>query len=184
MSDPGDLAAFLDTAWQHLRRGVADSRSPARYPVIATVSPDGVPEVRTVALRHASKADAVLEVHTDIVTPKVAALRASPRAALHVWLPKSRLQIRLTTTVEILTGDRVEEAWAKVPPTSRVSYGTMPDPGTPIGDVFDYDKPPVRDRFAVLRCVVDHIDLVHLGERHRRAAYTRAEGWAGSWLAP
>ncbi|MEM8655731.1 MAG: pyridoxamine 5'-phosphate oxidase family protein [Pseudomonadota bacterium] len=184
MSDPGDLAAFLDTCWQHLRRGVADSRSPARYPVFATVSPEGVPEARTVALRRASAAEAVVEVHTDIVTPKVAALRASPVAALHVWLPKSRLQIRLTTTVEILTGDTVEDAWVKVPPASRVSYGTVPDPGVPIADVFDYEKPPERDRFAVLRCAVDHIDLVHLGERHRRAEYVRADGWRGTWLAP
>ncbi|MEL7131814.1 MAG: pyridoxamine 5'-phosphate oxidase [Pseudomonadota bacterium] len=184
MSDPGDLAAFLDGCWQHLRRGVADSRSPARYPVFATVSPEGVPEARTVALRRASAAEAVVEVHTDIVTPKVVALKMSPVAALHVWLPKSRLQIRLTTRVEILTGEAVEEAWAKVPPASRVSYGTVPDPGVPIEGVFAYEKPPERARFAVLRCAVDHIDLVHLGERHRRAEYRRADGWQGTWLAP
>ena len=184
MSDLGDLGAFLDAGWQHLSRGVADSRSPARYPTFATVSPSGVPEARTVALRAAAQGDAVVEVHTDIVTAKIKALEASPRAALHVWLPKPRLQIRLTTTVQIVTGEAVETAWAKVPPDSRVSYGTNPDPGTPIPDVFDYDKPPVRDRFAVLRCVIDHIDLVELGERHRRAEFIRANGWRGTWLAP
>ena len=118
MSDPNDLGAFLDTAWQHLQRGVADRRSPARYPTFATVSPDGVPEARTVALRKASRSDGCVEVHTDIVTPKVAALRAHPRAALHVWLPRADLQIRLTTTVHILTGDQVIEAWDQVPPAS------------------------------------------------------------------
>ncbi|WP_147104871.1 pyridoxamine 5'-phosphate oxidase family protein [Tateyamaria sp. syn59] len=184
MSDPANLAAFLEDAWQLLRRGVADSRSPARYPTFATVSPGGVPEARTVALRHAAQAEAVLEVHTDIVTPKVTALQASPVAALHVWLPKSNLQIRLTTTVAILRGSAVEEAWSKVPPASRVSYGTVPDPGMPIDDVYDYEKPPDQTRFAVLRCTVDHIDLVHLGKRHRRAAYVRSDGWAGTWLAP
>ena len=30
MSDPNDLAAFLDAARQHLGRGVADAKSPAR----------------------------------------------------------------------------------------------------------------------------------------------------------
>ena len=184
MSDLADLRAFLDAGWQHLRRGVADSRSPARYPTFATVSPDGVPEARTVAMRGAAQADAVVEVHTDIVTAKVKALQASPRAALHIWLPKPRLQIRLTTTVEIVTGDSIDAAWAKVPPESRVSYGTHPEPGSPIPDVFAYDKPPVRDRFAVLRCVIDHIDLVELGERHRRAEFIRADGWNGTWLAP
>ncbi|MEX0309674.1 MAG: pyridoxamine 5'-phosphate oxidase family protein [Tateyamaria sp.] len=184
MSDPNDLGAFLDTAWQHLRRGVADSRSPARYPSFGTVAPDGTPEVRTVALRGAERDVACVEVHTDIATPKIAALRASPVAALHFWIPKSRLQVRLTTTVGILTGAQVDAAWSKVPALSRVSYGTAPDPGTPIANAFDYEKPPLRERFAVLRCSIDHIDLVHLGERHRRAAYLRSDGWQGTWLAP
>ncbi|MBY5932616.1 pyridoxamine 5'-phosphate oxidase family protein [Tateyamaria omphalii] len=184
MSDPNDLAAFLNDAWQLLRRGVADSRSPARYPTFATVSPAGVPEARTVALRRASQEEAVVEAHTDIVTPKVTALRASPIAALHIWIPKSNLQIRLTTRVEILSGEGVEDAWAKVPPSSRVSYGTVPDPGTPIEHVHAYDKPPERDRFAVLRCMIDHIDLVHLGDRHRRAEYARHDNWVGNWRAP
>jgi hypothetical protein len=184
MSDPDDLAAFLDSAWQHLRRGVADSRSPARYLTFATVSPEGLPEARTVALRHASGAEGIVEVHTDIATPKVQALGVVPHAALHVWLPKAKLQIRLTTSVEILTGEAVESEWAKVPTASRVSYGTEPAPGTPIGDVFAYDKPPVRERFAILRCRVDHLDLVELGERHRRAAFRRSDDWRGAWLAP
>lgn len=184
MSDANDLAAFLDEAWQHLRRGVADSRSLARYPAFATVSPDGRPEVRTVALRRASRPDAELDVHTDILTPKIAALRHAPYAELHVWLPKPRMQIRLQTTVEILTGTTVEDIWADVPKASRVSYGTEPPPGTPIASVFDYEKPPVQARFAVLRCAVDRMDLVHLGERHRRAEFLRANDWAGTWVAP
>lgn len=184
MSDPNDLAAFLNAAWQHLQRGVADRRSPARYPTFATVSPDGLPEARTVTLRRASQSEALVEVHTDLVTPKVTALRASPNAALHVWLPRANLQIRLTTTVEILTGDAVEGAWAQVPPASRVSYGTVPDPGAPIDHVHAYDKPVDRSRFAVLRCAIDHIDLVELGETHRRAAYVASDGWAGTWCAP
>ena len=184
MSDPNDLTAFLDAAWQHLQRGVADSRSPARYPTFATVSPDGVPEARTVALRKASRSQAMVEVHTDIVTPRVAALRAHPRAALHIWLPRADLQIRLTTTVEILTGDAVAADWARVPPASRVSYGTVPDPGLPIDHVHAYDKPEVQHRFAVLRCSIDHIDLVELGDKHRRAAFVRRDHWAGTWCAP
>jgi len=160
MSEPDALAAFLDAAWQHLRRGVADSQSPARYPTFATVSPHGLPEARTVALRRAARTEAIVDVHTDIATPKVCALRAVPHAALHIWQPKAKLQIRLTTSVEIVTGDEVEAEWAKIPSTSRVSYGTQPMPGTPINEMFEYDKPPLRERFAVLRCGIDHIDFV------------------------
>ena len=184
MSDPGDLSAFLAEAWQHLRRGAADAKSPARYPVFATVSPTGVPEARTVALRRADAGAALLEVHTDIETPKVAALRANPVAALHVWLPRARLQIRVTARVEILTGADVEQAWAQVPPASRVSYGTEPLPGQPIASVHAYEKPPNKDRFAVLRCHASEIDLVHLDTVHRRAGYARSDDWHGRWLAP
>ncbi len=127
MSDPDDLQAFLGEAWQHLSRGVADSKSPARYPTFVTVSPNGTPEARTVALRAASRSNAVLEVHTDIETAKVAALRQTPVAAFHIWLPRADLQIRLTASVVILTED-VEAQWANVPPASRVSYGTEPTP--------------------------------------------------------
>ena len=184
MSDSKLLAAFLETAWQHLGRGVVDSRSPARYPTFATVSAKGMPEARTVALRRATRTEAFVDVHTDIVTPKVEALKATPHAALHIWLPKAKLQIRMTTSVEIVTGDAVADDWAQIPSNSRVSYGTQPLPGTAIGEMYDYEKPPLRERFAVLRCWIDHIDLVELAERHRRAEFHRSDDWKGSWRAP
>lgn len=184
MSDPNDLQAFLAEAWRHLTRGTADARAPARYPTFATVSPQGRPEARTVALRRADREQAILEVHTDIETLKVAALRINKVAAFHIWVPKSDLQIRASGMVEILTGDAVAGEWAKVPPGSRVSYGTMPVPGSPIADVYDYAKPADQNRFAVLRCQLEEIDLVHLGARHRRAAFMAQDGWQGQWVAP
>lgn len=184
MSDPSDLAAFLAHAWQHLSRGVADRRAPARYPTFATVGPDGIPQARTVALRGASPSAGTLEVHTDIVTDKVIALRRNPVAALHVWIPRSDLQIRVTAQVEILTGDVVQGQWDQIPAASRVSYGTLPDPGTPIDHVYAYEKPAERARFAVLACTVMSLDLVHLGAQHRRAGYSREDEFTGKWLAP
>ena len=184
MSDPNDLQAFLNEAWYHLLRCVADSRSPARLPSFCTVSPEGKPEVRIVALRGAEQASGVLEVHTDIATAKVAALRQTPLAAFLIWVPKADLQIRLTASVEIQTGEGVEAQWRKVPAASRVSYGTTPVPGTPIKDVFAYEKPADRAKFAVLRCTITEMDIVHLGASHRRASFVAADQWAGAWLAP
>lgn len=184
MSDPNDLSAFLDEAWRHLTRGVADSRAPARYPTFATVSPEGTPEARTVALRGALRSAATLEIHTDLETPKVAALRKNPVASFHIWIPRADLQIRATTQVSILTGADVAEQWAKVPPASRVSYGTVPVPGTRIKHVFDYEKSADPDRFAVLQCRLLDMDLVHLGTQHRRASYTAKDNWVGVWVAP
>lgn len=184
MIDPNDLAAFLADAWRHLKDGVARSDAPARLLTFATVAPDGTPEARTVALRAADQARGVVEVHTDVTTPKVAALRHNPVAALHIWVPSADLQIRMTARVTILTGPDVDGQWAHVPTTSRVSYGTTPTPGTPIAHVYAYEKPALRDSFAVLECHLTHIDLVHLAGRHRRAAFVGHDNWKGTWLSP
>lgn len=184
MSDPNDLSALLSEVWQHLGRGAADGRHPARYPTLATVSPAGMPEARTVALRAARRSQNRLEAHTDISTPKVASLAHHPWAQFHIWIPRADLQLRVTTRVEIVTGAEVQAQWDAVPAASRVSYGTAPVPGTPIDHVYAYDKPPVRDRFAVLSCDVHEMDVVHLGAQHRRALFRAEDDWTGQWVAP
>ncbi|PTX56150.1 pyridoxamine 5'-phosphate oxidase-like protein [Litoreibacter ponti] len=184
MSDPADLQVFLRLAWQRLGRGVADRRAAARNITFATVSPEGLPEVRTVVLRAASQEDATLEVHTDPHTAKIAALRATPYAELQVWDPSPRLQIRARARVEIVTGPKADARWQKVPDPARQSYGTQPTPGTAIDGPFDYEKPGLRDGFAVLICHLEHIDLVELQERHRRAVFVARDGWAGRWVSP
>ena len=84
----------------------------------------------------------------------------------------------------ILSGGAVAATWARVPDPSRQSYGTSPAPGTPIAEALAYAKPADPDSFAVLRCAVQAMDIVHLGPQHRRARFDRADGWAGQWLAP
>lgn len=188
MIDPHPWAATLDglfaQVWTRLIRGVNDRHAPARHPTFATVSPQGWPEARTVVLRAADQTAAILEVHTDLHSAKVAALHVNPRAALHVWEASAHLQIRIMADVTILSGNDVAATWAKVPDPSRQSYGTTPAPGTPIADALDYTKPADPASFAVLRCAVQAMDVVHLGPRHRRARFDRAEAWAGQWLAP
>lgn len=188
MTDPHPWASALDSlhaqVWTQLVRGVSDRRAPARHPTFATVSPQGWPEARTVVLRAADPVAATLEIHTDLRSAKVAALRVNPRAALHVWEASAHLQIRITADVTILSGEAVAATWAKVPDPSRQSYGTKPAPGLPIAGALDYTKPADPDSFAVLRCRVQGLDIVHLGPHHRRARFDRADGWAGQWLAP
>ena len=184
MSDPNDLASYVDQAWQVLGRGVADAKSPARHPVFATVSPDGRPEARTVVLRGASRSTATLEVHTDTTSAKTTSLSATPLCELHVWEQRRRLQLRLGCRVEAGTGPETAGRWARVPPASRISYGTQPAPGTPSDHEFAYEKPADPDRFAVLICHLQRLDLVELGEKHRRALFLIEDGFKGVWLAP
>jgi pyridoxamine 5'-phosphate oxidase len=78
----------------------------------------------------------------------------------------------------------VAPIWARVPDPSRQSYGVTPPPGTPIADALAYAKTPDPASFAVLRLTVQEADLLHLGDVHRRAKFTRTGAWAGQWIAP
>ena len=188
MTDPhpwaADLALLHAQVWIRLVRGVGDRHAPARHPTMATVAPDGLPELRTVVLRAADPAAGTLDIHTDLRSAKVAALRHAPNAALHVWDSATNLQTRIKATVDILTGEAVAALWARVPQTSQAGYGTQPAPGTPIKDALDYLKAPDPSAFAVLRFTVLAIDALHLGPQHRRARFDRTNGWLGQWLAP
>ncbi len=178
------LDGLYTMAWDQLEQGVADSSHPARHPSLATISQSGWPEARMVAIRCADRAAHVLDAHTDIFSDKIASLKAHPRVAFHFWIEELRLQIRVQASVEILTGSDVAHLWAKVPQPSRQSYGITPAPGVPIPDALAYVKDPDQVSFAVLRCAIEHIDLVHLGQVHRRARFTKARDWIGEWLSP
>ena len=178
------LATFYRAAWDQLGRGVADAKHPARTPTLATISANGFPAQRTVVMRAADRAAAEVEIHTDTLTPKVEELRENNKAALHVWIRKSMLQLRLEVCFDILTGLDVADCWNAVPPASRISYGTQPVPGQPIAGPFDYEKPTEQARFSVLKGHVQQIEVLYLGTKHQRALYKRTDHWCGQWISP
>ncbi len=185
MSDWFETTEGLWTkAWSMLGRGVADARHPARRPTLATVSPDGWPEARTVVLRAADAGAGEVTVHTDLYSDKVKSLRSTPRAALHVWVPQQDLQIRLQAKVTIQSGDATRALWDRIPDHAQQSYGVTPPPGTPVETALAYVKKPDPATFAVLTCTLTDIDLVHLGADHRRVRFSRACHWQGQWLSP
>lgn len=179
-----DLTQLHAQVWARLLQGVTHRNAPARHPTLATVTPGGLPDLRTVVLRAADPVAGTLDIHTDLRSAKVAALRQTPQTALHVWDASAQLQTRLMTTVDILSGEAVADLWARVPHLSQAGYGTQPAPGTPIDHALAYAKVPDPAAFAVLRCTVLSIDALHLGPQHRRARFDRANAWLGHWLAP
>lgn len=170
--------------WRSLSRGVSDRGAPSRQLTLATVSPDGWPEARTVVLRRAVQDQSLLEVYTDIHSDKIASLKATPRAALHIWDPDLNLQLRMRADVTLMTGDEVSDRWDALPAVGRESYGITPAPGTPVLAALDYIKSPEQSHFCVLSLRLNHIDIVHLGAAHRRATFIRSDVWQGQWVAP
>ena len=179
-----DLSQLYAEVWARLTRGVHDRHAPARHPTLATVSPEGRPQARTVVLRAADKAAGKLDIHTDLRSAKVRDLRVTPFAALHVWDTSAHLQLRLEADVTILTGKDVATIWAGVPAASRLSYGSTPAPGQPIARALDYTKAAEQASFVILRLRVATVDALHLGPNHRRAQFDRHNDWKGAWLAP
>ena len=171
-------------AWHRLVRGVHDRHAPARHPTLATVSPEGWPQARTVVMRAVDRSKRRLEIHTNLHSPKIADLTTTPVAALHIWDSGSRLQIRLQAEVEIVHGDQVASTWSAVPERSRTAYSRNPIPGQPIAEALAYELRPDPAAFAVLYLKVGVMDLLHLGHEHRRAQFTSDLDWAGQWLAP
>ncbi|WP_439154056.1 pyridoxamine 5'-phosphate oxidase [Yoonia sp.] len=170
--------------WGTLSRGVTDASHVARRPTFATVSPGNWPEARTVVLRSADRAGAALTIHTDLYSDKIASLRSSPRAALHIWDAEQVLQIRLQADVTIQSGPGLLPLWDSIPDHAQQSYGARPPPGRPIAQALDYAKRPDPATFAVLHCDLAYIDVVHLGAIHRRASFSRDRHWGGQWLSP
>jgi hypothetical protein len=102
-----------------------------------------------------------------------------------VWEPRAQLQIRLTAAAAVLTGAHAADRWARIPEGARTNYGGAPAPGTPLADPADHTPGATFDRFAVLDLRIERIETLHLSrDRHRRARFERAEGFAGRWIAP
>ena len=179
-----DLDSLRAELWRRLKRGVHDRRASARYPTLATVSAQGLPQQRTVVLRAADEGAAALRVYTDLHSGKVADLRACPFAALHIWDNAAHLQVRLQAQVSILTGPEIAHIWAQLPEGAKLSYGSSPPPGAALDDALAYEKCPSEAAFAVLHLELHDMEILHLGPQHRRARYRRAGGWQGQWCAP
>lgn len=179
------LDGLREQAWQRLSRGVADKRAPSRRPILATRGTDGGAEARMVVLRGADRETGTLEIHTDIASPKIAELRAEPRASLVIWEAKADLQIRLRTVVDIVAGPEADRAWDRVPEPARDAYGGTPEPGRPLPAPERYEAGARRDRFAILRARITRMDLLHLGrDMQRRAVLGPGPDYAGTWVAP
>lgn len=184
MSDITTLAGLLGLARERITAGLGDRDAAARLPVLATRDAQGWPSARTMVLRSFDARDWTLDIHSDADAAKVLQLTDGPRAAIHVWDAEASLQIRMRAHVVRLPHDEEKGLWEEVPESARAQYGAVPPPGTPIAAAEAWHPNPRPARFAVLRARVLRVELLHIGEIHRRARYEREEGWQGSWLVP
>lgn len=178
MSD-GSLSGLVETIWQQLGRGTADRHHPARHPVLATTGEDG-PELRTLVLRKTDRAAGTLTLFTDAVSPKATQIRKDPRVALHIWIPKASLQLRIKAVAELRRGD--PSLFDTLPAAAQANYGGH----APGARLEVPDEPAKGDpaRFMEILCTLTEIDVLHLTEQPYRALFQQKDEWEGTWIAP
>ncbi|WP_161958682.1 pyridoxamine 5'-phosphate oxidase family protein [Ferruginivarius sediminum] len=188
-----DLDASLDEAWRLLERSVDDRDAPFRTPTLASIGRDGAPVARTVVLRVTSRADAVLQLHTDIRSEKIGEIRREPRVSLHFYDPRAKVQLRVGGKAVAHIGDAVAlDAWTGSHPDSLAMYRIQPRPGTPLSRPDETTIASARDprdgfeNFAAVRIAIRQMEWLYLGARgHRRALFDFKTGDPlGRWLAP
>lgn len=183
-----------------LARGVRDRRSACHLAVLATTGLDGFPAARTVVLRAVDAAARTLRFHTDRRSPKLAALAADPRMAIHFYDPRARLQFRFRAIAALHVGDETTQAvWRDVAPFSRRCYlGLTPGsvsaaPTSGLPPELETRAPGPEEsasglaNFAVLRARLVELDWLHLAAAgHRRARFDWSDpaAPAATWLAP
>lgn len=189
-----DLAACLEEAWRRLCEGATSRRGAFHTPSLATIGLDGAPRLRTVVLRGADPGTRTLRFHTDQRSDKAAEIVRTPRVALHAYEAGAKIQVRIEGRARLHAQDAVTEAaWEAALPMSRICYGVVPGPGTPIpaGDAYampDDEEKAARDRenFRVVLVTVERLEFLYLAfEGHRRARFSwDGEEMSGTWLVP
>lgn len=169
-----DLAAMnAATAWAwlagELTAAVGSARHGLHLLTVATAGTDGYPDARTVVLRHVDPLCREIRFHSDLRSPKVQALRVSPRVALHWYDPALRVQVRVAAVAVIHHGDTVAAAtWNASQPMSRAIYTAAAAPGDALDAFPAGPSAPAADddtglgRFAVVSCRFDAVELLSL----------------------
>lgn len=159
---------------------------------VATVSPEGLPSIRSVWLRGLSD-DGTVWFFTDARSEKVAELTSGGQAALHTWWDATREQFRLTGHA-VVHGAHAEgpfaalreELWAKLPEAERRDFLGSP-PGRALGPPPLSVTPPsaAPPEFAVVAVDVALVDWLRLGPPRRRVLFRRlGSDWIEEEVGP
>ena len=196
-----DLSGVLERSWRLLKQAINDSTSPARTPVLISVSADGLAQGRTVVLRTFNRQQRQVTIYTDVRSAKVAQLRTQPACTLVAYQPNPMIQLRLSTNAIVNHNNEItQEAWAVMPGPNRCNYLTDPDPGsisvkaTDGRPVINAKSAPTNDEnkiayshFSVIVFTINELEWLYLPRRgHRRAQFVwdRADSLQSDWLIP
>lgn len=182
----------LDKAWEELQAG-SISGNPFNFLQLATVSARGQPEVRTIVLRQADRAEAALYFVTDVRSPKVEDIDGEHKVALVGYNPASRVQIRVTGTAATVSDrDRLSYHWDRLSEKTRDSFSAPAAPGARLlsdggtAPDLEQDEMSAFKRFCLVRVELATLERLDISQiEHVRFCFVRSDrGWLGARRAP
>lgn len=176
-----DLSCVDEAAWEALAAAATHPQAAFRYLNLCTVDAGIRPQARMVVLRVVDQKRRMLEIHTDIRSPKWQELLVNPQAALLGFCPLTRIQLRLQGSVKLHwpESDHANAAWETLSVWTRRTYN-----GGPPGDqlAFGTGSPPItaltgglgadgKSHFGVIVFQAHILDWSELRQQDNRRAH-------------
>ena len=152
----------LFAAW--MKEAEASEPNDPTAMALATVDPDGLPDVRMVLLKEASEAGFVFYTNTE--SAKGVELTQNPKAALVLHWKSLRRQIRARGPVTRVSDDEADAYFASRPRDSR------------IGAWASQQSRPLESRFAFEKAIASY------AAKHPVGAVPRPPYWTGFRITP
>ncbi len=197
-----DFPAIWHAVSQQILSATKGRGHPWHLMSLATISPDGFPEARTVVLREFEPEKPALWFHTDARSPKVLGLEISDGdIELMMYDPKQRRQLRCRGKAILHHADhRARMRWDESKETSRRCYMAGVGPSqkvdsreTTLSEEFTHKVPnhaeaePGFTHFTAVECRINRIDVLQLnafGGERCYLHFKQGELEKGEWLAP
>lgn len=164
---------------------------------VATATADGIPNARMLLLKGVDARGFVF--YTNLDSPKVAELKANPRAALCFYWNQVKRQVRVAGPVERVTDAEADAYFATRPRLSQIGAWASHQ-SQPMADHFELERncASVALRFGLgtvtrppnwsgYRVVPESIEFWHEKpfRLHERVRFTRTPGgWTSQWIFP
>lgn len=200
------LESNFEAIWQsillELNNAAKSSHHDWHLMTLASISPDGFPEARTVVLREFESEKVALWFHTDYRSPKVIGLKIGDGDVELVLYSKTlRRQLRCRAKAILHHNDqRARMRWNESKDTSRRCYLAQTPPSEAVAHNHSVLPDEVVDKvpcikqaeagfvnFAAIECRISSIDILQLnaqGGERAKLYFEKGHFSKGEWLAP
>jgi len=168
--------------WDELTKAISNRQHGWRTLTLATISPDGLPDARTVVLREVDSEKQQLTIYTDKRSPKVLHLTLQPSVSLVFWCTKLNWQLRINALAKICNSQmRTQQVWQQVRETAGAQdYLSIQAPSSPLYE--DGLLSEDNNQLCIIDLNIQSIDWLSLSrEGHQRAKIEKNQF---IWLTP